>query len=88
MVAKIEVSLYAFGEGRVHCTLRPPSIFCTAAEVAEADWLHSEAEKNNEEEQGYSDACECEVVRTVKHNCNGMEFEARFGFSFPKGRIC
>jgi hypothetical protein len=57
--------------------LRPASIFRTAAEVAEADRLHSDVEKARGEEKE-----EWHVARTVKHTASGMEFEVRFGFNF------
>lgn len=63
--------------------LRPPSIFRTMAEVAEADRLHYELEPTDVtmSAEDYKKK-EWKVVRTIKHDSNGMEFEVVFGFSF------
>jgi hypothetical protein len=85
MAKQIEVQLQPYEEG----TLRPPSIFRTAAEVAEADRLHSQAQKEADEEGWEEDVGDnadigkWEVLRTVKNDSdNNTEIEVRFGFDF------
>jgi hypothetical protein len=84
MVERIEVQLNASGDGGEYRALRPHSIFRNTAEVDEADRLHSELEKNGGMVNNAGVDKEWEVVRTVKHESNGTEFEIRFGFNFTR----
>lgn len=78
MVEQVAIQLHASADGVEFCALRPPSIFRTAAEVAEADQLQSELKPMLEVED--DDKVKWEVIRAVKNGSNNVEIEVGFGF--------
>lgn len=79
VVERVEVKLYPTVPAYINDAeepLRPSLIFRSAVEVAEADRMHSELMGDATRER------EWQVSRIVKHDSNGMEFVARFGFDF------